>query len=321
MTLLQYEPALLLAALDASSEAVVLCGAADDTVLLVNPAAAVLLPGLSAGDRSTLGRLDFVNIEHHGRFLHGRRHPIGTDHYAWFLRDDTDAMTRAGEQARLAFLAETGRRLSATLHQGRCLRITAELAVSELADAAIVVLPVERRQAPWVRLCAGGAVEEGTLREQALPEVPGLVEALGGFPPIPSRWLDAAQAPPWLLPDDFGPIGALLVVPLPGHAEPTGALILVRRGRFSADDEILARVFAARAGAAISAARLYRAQAETAAILQAGLVPPELPRLDGIELAGSYQVAGDTPLIGGDFYDVFSPTADRTDTVVVLGDV
>lgn len=306
MRLLQYEPALLLAALDASSEAVVLCRAADDTVLLVNAAAAALVPGLAAGDR-------FTPADH----PHARRRQLGDDHYGWYLRDDADE----AEKARIAFLAEAGRRLSATLHQGRCLRTTAELAVAHLADAAVVVLPVNRRQASWVRLSAGGALEEGTLREHVLPEVPGLVEALGGFPPIPSRWLDATSAPEWLLADGFGPIGSLLVTPLPGNAEPAGALILIRRGQFTPDDEVLARIFAARAGAALAAAGLYREQADTTAILQADLLPPELPQPDGIELAGSYQAAREAQRIGGDFYDVFGPTATSAHTVIALGDV
>jgi serine phosphatase RsbU (regulator of sigma subunit) len=228
------------------------------------------------------------------------------------------------ERARTAFLAEAGRRLSASLHQGRCLRITAELAVAHLADAAVIVLPARRRQSGWLRLTAGGAVEEGPLAENMLGDVPGLIEALGGFPPIPSRWLDAAQAPEWLFPAGFGPIGGLLVTPLPGNAEPAGALVLARRhpgAEFSPDDEILTRIFAARAGAAISAAGLYRDQVDTTAVLQADLLPPELPQPDGIELVGSYQAAHDGLRIGGDFYDVFGPTAGSPDTVIALGDV
>jgi serine phosphatase RsbU (regulator of sigma subunit) len=154
--------------------------------------------------------------------------------------------------------------------------------------------------------------------------VPGLVEALGGFPPIPSRWLDPGHAPGWLLPAGFGPIGALLVVPLPGNAEPAGALILARcraTGPFGPDDEILARIFAARAGAAIGAAELYREQVDTTAVLQADLLPPELPQPDGIELAGSYQASSEALRIGGDFYDAYEATADRPDTVIALGDV
>ncbi|MDY7087578.1 MAG: GAF domain-containing SpoIIE family protein phosphatase, partial [Actinomycetota bacterium] len=332
-------PALLRAALDAAGEAVLLCASADHTIVMVNAAAQALLPGLTAGGTALDGPLpglaaalaagdDSFTDVHAGRHLQGRRRPLGDDHYGWYLRDRTEDVTRAdalrAERARTAFLAEAGRRLSSSLHQGRCRRITAELAVAHLADAAMVVLPVDGRQSQFTRLVDGGPPEDGTLRQETLNQVPGLIEALGGFPPIPSRWLDAAQAPEWLLPAGFGPIGALLVTPLPGNAEPAGALILARRGadaRFGPEDEILARIFAARAGAAISSAQLYREQVDTTAVLQADLLPPELPQPEGIELAGSYQAARDAMRIGGDFYDVFGPTDTSPDTVIVLGDV
>ncbi|MEU8616157.1 SpoIIE family protein phosphatase, partial [Actinoplanes sp. NPDC048791] len=266
--------------------------------------------------------------DHQGRQLLGHRRPLGDEHYGWYLQDITEELARAqefqAERDRTLFLAEASRRLSASLNQRRCLRTTVELAAAHLADAAVVVLPARRRQNEWMRLIAGESVEEGVLRESVLGEVPGLEEALGGFPPIPSRWLDASQIPAWLLPEGFGPVGALLVTPLPGNAEPAGALILARRGPdavFSAEDEMLARIFAARAGGAISAAALYRDQVDTTAILQADLLPPELPQPEGVELIGSYQAAKDALRIGGDFYDVFGPVEDSPETVVALGDV
>jgi hypothetical protein len=331
-------PELLRAALDASDDAVVLC-AADHTVLLVNTAAVGLVPDLAEGDdlasapipalaEAIASGAQTFTAEHRGRRLLGRRRPLGGDHVGWYLRDCTDDLARQdalrAERDRTAFLAEAGRRLSASLHQRRVLRTTVELAVAHMAGAAVVVLPASRRRCTWIRLLAGGAVEERTLPESRLAEVPGLAEALGGFPPIPSRWLDATQVPDWLLPDDFGPVGGLLVTPLPGNAEPAGALILARTGAegdFAPDDEMLARIFAARAGGAISAAGLYREQVDTTAILQADLLPPELPQPDGVELVGSYQAAKEALRIGGDFYDVYGPTEAGPDTVIALGDV
>jgi serine phosphatase RsbU (regulator of sigma subunit) len=333
-------PALLRAVLDAASEAVVLCDAADHRILLVNPAAARLVPGLTAGEPSRAGPLgalvgglgagdDTFAGEHAGRRLAGERRELGSGHYGWFLRDRTEELRRSealeAERARTAFLAEAGRRLSSSLHPGRCMRTTAELAVSLLADAAVVVVvPAGRRHHAWVRAIAGGPIEEGTQPERLLGEMPGLVEALGGFPPVPSRWLDASQAPGWLLPANFGPVGALLVTPLPGNAEPAGVLVLARRGAgaaFGPEDEMLARAFGGRAGAALAAAALYRDQVDTAAVLQADLLPPELPQPDGLELAGSYQAADEALRIGGDFYEVFGPTPSRADTMIALGDV
>ena len=332
-------PALLHAALDAACEAVLVCTAADHEIVLVNAAARTLLPGLEPGGttvqspltglaRATAEGSTTFTGDYQRRQVLGHRRPLGDDHYGWYLQDITDDLARAeafqAERDRTLFLAEASRRLSASLNQRRCLRTTVELAASHLADAAVVVLPARNRQSEWMRLVADGAVTDGRLAEHLLGEVPGLEEALGGFPPIPSRWLDAAQMPGWLLPEGFGPVGALLVTPLPGNAEPAGALILARRGPgavFSAEDEMLGRIFAARAGGAISAAALYREQVETAAILQADLLPPELPQPEGIELTGSYQAAKDALRIGGDFYDVFGPAGDSAETVIALGDV
>ena len=332
-------PALLRAALDAAGEAVLLCTAADHTIVLLNAAAAALLPGLRAGSTTTHGPLaglarataegaTVFTDEFRGRQLVGHRRRLGDEHYGWYLQDTTDEHARTeafrAERARTTFLAEAARRLSASLNQRRCVRTTVELAAAHLADAAVVVLPARRRHNEWMRLVAGDSVTGGELVERVLGEVPGLEEALGGFPPTPSRWLDVSQVPGWLLPEGFGPVGALLVTPLPGNAEPAGALVLARRGTdavFSAEDEMLARIFAARAGAAISAAALYREQVDTTAILQADLLPPELPQPEGIELVGSYQAAKDALRIGGDFYDVFGPADDSPETVVALGDV
>jgi serine phosphatase RsbU (regulator of sigma subunit) len=333
-------PALLRAALDASTEAVVVCTAADHVVLLVNAAAKLLVPGLAPGGcvaltpvgglaRATVTGADTFLDEHDGRQLRGRRHQLDADHYGWYLRDCTEELERAGaltaERARTAFLAEAGRRLSASLHEGRCLRTTVELAVSHLADAAMVVLPPSGRWAQWIRLVADdSAVEEGSLAEAATVELPGLAEALGGFPPVSSRWLDPSQAPAWLLPPSFGELGALLVTPLPGNAEPAGVLVLARRrprAGFDDADESLIRTFAARAGAALAAAALYREQVDTTTVLQADLLPPELSQPDGVELIGSLQPSGDTQRIGGDFYDVLPPAGVTEHTVVALGDV
>lgn len=81
--------------------------------------------------------------------------------------------------------------------------------------------------------------------------VPGLPEALQGFPPVPSRWIDPAAAPAWIVPEGFGTVGSIVVTPLPGHGVPAGALVLLRgagQTPFTENEEVFARLFAARAG-------------------------------------------------------------------------
>lgn len=322
---------LLHAVLDATAEAVLLC---DDqgTVLLANAAAQRLLPGLLT-IREITDDPDAFERELHGRPLRGRRQPVDDTHDVWTVHDWTEETLRlaavAEERERTAFLAEASRRLSASLHRGRCVRTTVELAAAHLADAAVVVLPPARHRVEWVRAVTGSRFETGVMKERDAEGVPGLVEALAGFPPVPSRWLDQTQVPASLLPAGFGEIGALLVTPLPGNGVPAGALILARRapGAFTESEELQARIFAARAGGAISAAVLYQDQVETTAILQADLLPPELPKIEGLELAGAYRPAKDAARIGGDFYDAYprtptlSPSGTDAETMIVLGDV
>jgi hypothetical protein len=113
-------PALLRAALDAASEAVLLCDSADDTILMVNTAAQRLVPGLATGASAGDGPLpglagalaagdDSFTDFYAGRHLQGRRRMLGAHHYGWYLRDRTDEVARAdalrAERARTAFLA------------------------------------------------------------------------------------------------------------------------------------------------------------------------------------------------------------------------
>jgi phosphoserine phosphatase RsbU/P len=56
-----------------------------------------------------------------------------------------------------------------------------------------------------------------------------------------------------------------------------------------------------------------------ATTLQESLIPPELPRIPGLQVAGRYRPAGTGDEVGGDFYDVFE--TGRDDWAVAVGDV
>ncbi|WP_374238348.1 PP2C family protein-serine/threonine phosphatase [Mycobacterium sp. PSTR-4-N] len=249
---------------------------------------------------------------------------------AWWLFTDNDRALRQAQDAvgrerdRAAFLDEASTELMASLNVERCMEATVRMAARHLADAAVVVAPATRRQISLV--CAGpdGAVVRRTV--DGGPElVPGLAEALRGFPPVPSRWIDPATVPDWLIPAGFsGPVGSIVITPLPGHGVPAGALVLLRQTSqmaFSDGEEVFARLFAARAGTALSAARLYGEQAAITRTLMRDLLPPQLHRFHGIELAGGYRASEDDHLISGDFYDVHPAANPEDETLVVLGDV
>jgi serine phosphatase RsbU (regulator of sigma subunit) len=248
---------------------------------------------------------------------------------AWWLVEDMRRLLTETERAlalerkRTAFLAEASAVLTSSLNLDRCMEATVQLAARHLADAAVVVAPPTNRRLPVV--CSGdGSVEHRNLKADPA-DVVGLSEALRGFPPVPSRWIDPASVPRWLVPDDFaGPVGSVVITPLPGHGVPAGALVLLRRSSqaaFSEGEEMLARLFAARAGAALSAARLYAEQSAVTRTLMRELLPPQLHRVHGIEMAGGYRASEDHQVIGGDFFDVHPASTPEDETLVVLGDV
>ncbi|MBB2989197.1 serine phosphatase RsbU (regulator of sigma subunit) [Mycolicibacterium iranicum] len=269
-------------------------------------------------------------------WLSGARHreatptPLPDGEVAWWLTDGSDRTVRDTQQAlnlereRAAFLDEASAMLMASLNIDRCMEATVQLAARHLADAAVLVAPMTAGSIPVV--CSGpdGSAEHRTVDAEPV-EVAGLSEALRGFPPVPSRWIDPASVPDWLVPVGFtGQVGSVVITPLPGHGVPAGALVLLRRNSqtaFSEGEEIFARLFAARAGAALSAARLYAEQSAITRTLMRDLLPPQLHRLDGIELAGGYRASEDHEAIGGDFYDVHPPVKPGDETLVVLGDV
>ncbi|MFJ8924820.1 SpoIIE family protein phosphatase [Streptomyces sp. NPDC102415] len=246
----------------------------------------------------------------------------------WWLADVTDRELAedelAAERARTTFLAEASNVLLASLNTDRCMRVTAQLASRHLAEAAVVIGPAVGRKLPLAYAVEGRAAVCGTVTADP-EEVPGLGEALQGFPPVPSRWIDPASLPAWLLPEDFtGTVGSAVVTPLPGHGVPAGVLVLLRgteAAGFDESEEVFARLFASRAGAALSAARLYAEQSDITRTLMRDLLPPELNRVHGVEFAGGYRPSADRDRVGGDFYDVHPGSTPDDATLAILGDV
>ncbi|MFD8061498.1 PP2C family protein-serine/threonine phosphatase [Streptomyces cyaneofuscatus] len=267
-----------------------------------------------------------------GRFA-GRRfeaHPTrrADGEVVWWLVDHTaryaaeEALT--AERERTRFLAEASNVLVSSLNSERCMAATARLAAGFLADAAVVVAPAAGRRLPVTRAVQGQDVTQDMIVADP-SDVPGLAEALRGFPPVPSRWIDPTSLPEWLVPGGFGTtVGSVVVTPLPGHGVPAGALILLRadtRNGFSDTEEAFARLFAARAGAALSAARLYAEQHSITRTLMRDLLPPRLHRVHGVEFAGGYRPSSTHERVGGDFYDVHPGPTASDPSLVVLGDV
>ena len=95
-------------------------------------------------------------------------------------------------------------------------------------------------------------------------------------------------------------------------AEPSGR-------SFSPTERSLLQDAADRAALAIRRAQLHEEEHRIAVELQRGLIPKSLPEVSGIDLAASYDVAGLTAQVGGDWYDAFAMPDGRLG--IVVGDV
>jgi serine phosphatase RsbU (regulator of sigma subunit) len=236
-------------------------------------------------------------------------------------------------ELRQRLLAEATRALSSSLEYEQTLQQVAEVAVPQLADWCGVDLPgrggtiepvaIAHREPARVELAR-------ELRERypvRLDDETGLARVIreGGHELIPAVRDEDIVA--FAVDEDHLRLlravgfGSILVVPLVAGGEPLGAITLVRSDpllRFSDADVALAEELGQRAGIAVLNARLYGERSRIARELQAGIKPPELPAVPGLEIASLYRPAGELNEVGGDFYDTFPTPAGW---MVVIGDV
>ena len=100
---------------------------------------------------------------------------------------------------------------------------------------------------------------------------------------------------------------SMLAVPMLARGRSIGVLVVFSAdvGAFSDEDMNVLQTFASQAALAADTARMYTREHEVASILQASILPDELPRFDEIETASAYEPAGPDVEIGGDYYDLF----------------
>lgn len=294
----------------------------------------VTLPLISRTSGKAVGALGF-------RF-DGRVGPVDPD-LLWVLGvlSDVCAQTmlrlRAEEQsasraAQLQFLADASQALAASLDYRQTLRQVASLAVPAHAD--------------W---CSVQLVDDGVLRTLALAHVdPAKVqlarELETRWPPDPDRpggaaevvrtgksiliesitdemLVEAAHDEEHLRVARELRLCSAMSVPLIAKDRALGVLsfIAAESGRhYTPQDVTFAEDLGRRAGLAIDNADLYSQTRRVAAVLQATLLPQDLPQLEGWQIGTVYRQAGRTD-VGGDYYDVTGLPDGRV--VAVLGDV
>ncbi|HET9733334.1 MAG TPA: GAF domain-containing SpoIIE family protein phosphatase [Acidimicrobiales bacterium] len=131
---------------------------------------------------------------------------------------------------------------------------------------------------------------------------------------------EAAQRPYGTLGDGRLPRSWLGVPVRSRRGDRYGTLLLCSAlvRSFGPEEERLATALAGCLGAVIQVKRLVEEREGVRQALERTLLPPLLPRIDGVEVAARYRAGGAGNLVGGDFYDVF-----RSGGVwnVVIGDV
>jgi GAF domain-containing protein len=226
---------------------------------------------------------------------------------------------REAEEARdrWAFLAAVSTALGHSLDLETMLSNLVDVVVPRVADWAAVHL-VESQRLRSVH--ARHLTPERTERFRAMladypprfdgPIGPGAVIRTGRpsiFPQLGLAELYGLARDPehFALLRDIG-FGSAAYLPLLVSGRVQGVLVLGRDtgSTLTPDDVKLAEEIASRASTALQNALLYQERFEIARALQASLLPPSLPVIEGLDLAARYSPAGSGADVGGDFYDI-----------------
>lgn len=171
------------------------------------------------------------------------------------------------------------------------------------------------------------AVADGTADAAEFAEVrPGspLAEVLRGVRPVFADAPAARSALPELLGSGpHVPSGQRAVLaPLRGRRSIIGAAVFLRRperAAFEPDDLLIAAQLATHTALGVDKAVLYGREAYIADELQRTMLPDELPRPTGCQLASRYLPAAESARVGGDWYDAIPLPGSRV--ALVVGDV
>ncbi|BFV57035.1 SpoIIE family protein phosphatase [Kitasatospora sp. CMC57] len=206
----------------------------------------------------------------------------------------------------LSFLVEASDLLAGTLEHGQTLALMAQMAVPTLAswcavytthdagaDLAFVLHQDEDRIDPLRAL----------LDKTPAPEAgPDNGVRFWTAPVETARQSGLTDSP-----ELAGLLGETVVLPLAARNRVIGLLVLgVSTGlRFRQEMLELAEDLSRRAALALDNSRLYSERTATSQAFQRALLPPELPKIPGVEVEVFYQAAGEGNEVGGDFYDIF----------------
>lgn len=221
----------------------------------------------------------------------------------------------AAENARL-YAAEQRERRTAERGAKRMARLQRITAALSSAATTEEVERVVAREGPSA-LCAASA----TLWLGGQPAFLQRADGAASRSPSPAvvRALGAGR-PHWPERDGDGPSEGALPLIVRGRVVGGLAFALAGRpGEPGPEERALATTVADLCAQALERARLYEQQRHIAHTLQMNLLPPELPRIPGLEIAARYRPHGEGIEAGGDFYDLFATVGGGWG--LVIGDV
>ena len=267
------------------------------------------------------------------------RHPSGAiDGISIFAR--AAGPGTLAERNRIGLLERIGERLGGSLELGATLRHVTEMLVPQFADHCFIDLFQGDNLVRRVQTNAGGWAPppgawtavgeqvnypEGHFCQQAMARSEIVVVADLEEEEYPAPSADSLRAS-----HDIGLV-SVVALPLYARGELLGVMSLALSGltgrerrRYGPDDRDLFGAIASRIAIAIDNAMLFEAERQTALVFQKSLLPHELPKLDGVEVACRYEPLethgqGIQTQVGGDWYDVIPLAAGRVG--IVIGDV
>lgn len=257
--------------------------------------------------------------------------------WAWYFRDVTDlkkteTALRRQEQNQRA-IARAAIAISSSLDVPTTLYRVVGEAVTSLAEVCIVDLAGAAGRLDRVAWAARSEdltkkLEEIELGADPDPDRPfGPPEVVSSgrselYSPVDELVLSInARDPDHLRMLQQLGIKSALCVPLKTRGGRTvGCLTAISTSKlFDQTDLAVFESYGGLAGLAINNAQLYRDRVQVARTLQDSFLPPDSPRIPGLDVAARYHPAGDGDDVGGDFYDVF--TTGKQSWAIVLGDV